>query len=390
MKELFKEHKNISSILFTATFIILVILLGALSFLELMDFYINDLPDTVEWTAELGSRFETDFASSFYRKPDFVGINGLMRNVLGEREMNRVIKLENGYLYQLSDPLDDETVMQSTESIIRTKDYFNERGIPFIFAIPPETSSKYDPQIPDGLYDYTNENLDKFASALRLGGVQLIDFRDELYSDGIDAYDMMYRTDHHWNTEMGFYAYLKFADVLEKELDCTIDPKVKDINNYTIETFPKWHLGSRGQRTGRFFGGIDDFDLITPNFETHLLNLDDESEGEYRGMLINTTSLREKDLNRVMHDINNRSTYDMVLEQSEGDYLNYDSFNDKKILVLTDSFGKAVCPFLDISFKQVKWDFGPVKSETVNEFEPDAVLMFYSLSTNYRFEYRLD
>ncbi len=379
-----KDFKKLSDMMYIAIFIALVAFVGAASFKGLMDFYINDLPDTVEWTAELGSRFESDFAASFYKKPDFVGLNGLMRNALLQREMNKVIKLDNGYLYQLNAPFEDELIKQNTDNIIRFNEELKERGIPLIFMINPVTSSKYDPEIPDGLYDYGNENLDRVGAALRAGGVLTIDFRNELYADGIDAYDMMYRTDHHWNTRMGFYAYRKVAEALERELGCEIDPKVKELDNYTIKTYPKWHLGSRGQRTGRFFGGVDDFDLITPNFETHLHNVHDDTDGEYTGMLINTSSLKEKDLNRVMNDIINRSTYDMVLEQSQGDYLNYDSFNEKKLLVLSDSFGKAICPFLDISFRYVKTDFGAEKKrELVDEFEPDAVVMCYSLSTNF-------
>ncbi len=378
-----KDERKISFIIYLTGFILFVVLLGGVSFLKLMDFYINDLPDTIEWTAELGNRFESDYSASFFAKSSFIDLNGLMRNLLGEREMNKVIKLENGYLFQPCDYFDEELLQRNTGYVIRLKDYLEKRGIPFIYAITPNTSSKYDPELPVGVYDYGNENFDRIASALKDGGVRVIDLRDELEADGIDAYDMMYRTDHHWNTRMGFYTYSKFADILEQDLKCEIDPRVRDLSNYTIENYPKWHLGSRGQRTGRFFGGVDDFELITPDFETHLMSADGEEEGEYRGLLINTSSLEKKDLNMVIKDINNRSTYDMVLEQSQGDYINLNSRNDKHILISSDSFGKAVCPFMDISFGRVKSVEMHIDEELINEFQPDAVIMFYDLSTSY-------
>ena len=199
-----KDERKISFIIYLTGFILFVVLLGGVSFLKLMDFYINDLPDTIEWTAELGNRFESDYSASFFAKSSFIDLNGLMRNLLGEREMNKVIKLENGYLFQPCDYFDEELLQRNTGYVIRLKDYLEKRGIPFIYAITPNTSSKYDPELPVGVYDYGNENFDRIASALKAGGVRVIDLRDELESDGIDAYDMMYRTDHHWNTRMGF------------------------------------------------------------------------------------------------------------------------------------------------------------------------------------------
>ena len=382
-----KDTKRVSAIIITACFIVFVVLLGLKSFCNLMDFYINDLPDTIEWTGELGTRFESDYSASFFGKFEFINLNGLMRNLLGQQEMNHVVKLDNGYLTLTCQPFDDELITYNTNNIIKIKDNLEARGIPFIYAITPNTSAKYDPELPEGVYDYGNENLDKIASALRRGGVRVIDFRDELYADGIDAYDMMYRTDHHWNTRMGFYAYSKLADILEEELQCEIDPIVRDLSNYTIETYPKWHLGSRGQRTGRFFGGIDDFDLITPNFETHLVNVDKpEKEGAFRGLLINTDSLQERDLNLLVHDLNNRSTYDMVLDHSLGHYLNFNSHNDKRILIDSDSFGKAVAPFMEISFGQVKSIDAHLGPQLIDEFGPDAVIMIYDLSTSFPME----
>ena len=379
MKECLKKP----AILFIPFFLIFVIGLGIMSYYKLMEFYINDAPDINGWVPGSDSKLETDIANNFYGQFDFVNLNGLMSRIIGKKELNRVIRLNNGYLDVPSPVFEDEIINNNTEQIIGLNDYLKQNGIYMIFAITPNTSAKYDSELPVYFSDYGNENLDKIASKLREGGVRVIDYRDELYSDGIDAYDMMYRTDHHWNTRMGFYAYKKLADILEAELDCKIDPQVKDIDSYTVKTYKKWHLGSRGQRTGKYFGGIDDFDLITPNFETCVAEGEGEKEGSYADILINTESLKEKDLTVMRDDVNKRSTYDRVLENSQGDYINYMSHNDKRILMVCDSFGKAVCPFMDISFAHVKWEFGPVSKDTISEFEPDAVVMLYDLSDGF-------
>lgn len=130
------------------------------------------------------------------------------------------------------------------------------------------------------------------------------------------------------------------------------------------------------------YGGVDDFDLIVPEFETSLTECESEREGGYRDLLVDTDSLRKKDLTLARNDINERSIYDRVLECSQGDYVNHLSANDKKILITGDSFAKAVCPFMDISFANVRWDEGPVEEYDIIMFEPDAVVMIYDLADN--------
>lgn len=39
-----------------------------------------------------------------------------------------------------------------------------------IYAVTPYTVDKYDPQLPAGVQDYGNDNLDRFAGMLRKGG----------------------------------------------------------------------------------------------------------------------------------------------------------------------------------------------------------------------------
>ena len=51
-----------------------------------------------------------------------------------------------------------------------------------------------------------------------------------MHEDGIDQYDMMYRTDHHWTTEAGFYAYGILEGYIVEKTGCNVDARVSDIN----------------------------------------------------------------------------------------------------------------------------------------------------------------
>ena len=228
-------------------------------------------------------------------------------------------------------------------------------------------------QLPAGVKDFGNGNMDYFLQKLYDAGVETMDFRVIMNADGIDQYDMMYKTDHHWTTEAGFYAYGKLEKYLVDRLDCEVDKRISDIRYYTTTSYEEWHLGSYGQRTGIYYSGIDDFKLILPDFETRLQN-EDGIIGTMESLMINMDPLKNK-------IYTSRYTYDYVLDKSLGNYVNLNCKNDKKILFMTDSFGKAVAPYLILGFGEVRFidngDSEMLTKEYIEEYQPDAVIMLY-------------
>lgn len=95
-----------------------------------------------------------------------------------------------------------------------------------------------------------------------------------------------------------------------------------DFTNYNITIYPEWHLGSRGQRTGAFFAGIDDFDLILPAFETRIS--DSFEKGIFEDIVINKKALDKKEQT-------SRYTYDNVFGKSCEHFINYQALNNKRI-----------------------------------------------------------
>ena len=336
--------KKVSAITYTIVFIVVVGVLGMASFTKLIHYYDTGIIENNE-------------------------LNGAMHNLLGHKEMNGVVKLNNGYLLTPYDFVEEEKLQHNADNIISMKQYFDEREIVFLYVIPPYTSCKYDLQLPSGVSDYGNDNLDRFVKMLEEGGVEPLDLRETIHEDGIDHYDMMYKTDHHWTTKAGFYAYMKINEILMQKLDCEVEQEVMDFTNYNITTYPEWHLGSRGQRTGAFFAGIDDFDLILPAFETRIS--DNFEEGIFEDIVINKKALDKKEQT-------SRYTYDNVLGRSCEHFINYQALNNKRILVVTDSYGKAVNPFLILSYREVMT--GEADYETIDEYNPDAVVILHYIN----------
>ena len=358
---------------YIAVFLVIIIGLGFLSYRKLTKFYINQEKDYNEWTPDLGSKFETDIASTFFNKFGFVNLNGAVCNALNQPCMNGVVKLNNGYLLTTLPYSSDEVLRTYADSTIRFDEYLKNRGTVLVYANTPYTSSKYDPQLPIGINDYGNDNCDRFLQMLKDAGVDTIDFRETMHDDGIDQYSMMYKTDHHWTTKAGLYAYGVLEDYIVDKTGCDVDERISDIQNYTVTTYKKWHLGSRGQRTGIYYAGIDDFDLIIPNFDTSIQN-DAGTVGNMQDLMINMEPLANK-------DYTSRYTYDSVLGGSIGHFTNLDCKNDIKVLLITDSFGKAVAPYLAMGFAQIDYvydaDVSGVTPEFIESMDPDVVIMMY-------------
>lgn len=370
------RHKLLNFIkhlgLYGLLFFIAIFLFSIVTSFKLINYWVNDLVDNNDWATHVNNKVENDYISNFWGKMQFVNFNGVLKNLLNQQEMNGVVKLNNGYLFTPIASCPKEDLQEYANEVINLNEYLKIKNIPFLYATTPYTCSKYDPQLPIGINDFGNENIDYFLDTLKNNGVCTMDFRELMYEDGINQYDMMYKTDHHWTTQAGFYAYKKIADYLQDQLNCNIDETVQNINNYTITTYPKWHLGSRGQRTGIFFAGIDDFELILPNFKTSIQR--DNIHGTVQSLIYDMASLQCK-------DYTSRYTYDRVLDNSLLNYKNSLSLNNKKILIMTDSMGKAVNPFLIISFSEVMTlsnrDSAALTKELINSFKPDAVILLY-------------
>lgn len=374
------RKKRVSSYLFILFFVVLVGVVGTFSTINLMKFYVTDVAVDNESSSEVSNKTELDMSSSFFKRFWFININGAFRNLLGQQEMNKVIKLNNGYLLTRIEYVEDDILQSHADNLKKLNDYLKNRGTEMLFTLAPYTSGKYDPQLPAGFTDYGNNDGDRLISKIQETGIDFIDFRDKMHEDGLDHYDMMYKTDHHWTTEAGFYAYKVFEDYIVEKTGCEVDKRISDPSAYTIVNYKNGLLGSRGHRTGQFFTGIDDFDLYIPNFETTIED-PQGNVGAMQDVALNMEPLEKRGYTPV-------TTYDGVLSKSLGHYKNLDCPNDTKVLIVTDSFAKAVNPFLMMGFSEVEFvydgDVSGLTPEFIEAYDPDVVVLLYYLDISLR------
>lgn len=310
----------------------------------------------------------------------YINLNGGMSKILGQQYVNERVKLTNGHLSTLTKKTNNIDCSKLVDLYLAQKN----NGKLFLFVLAPTQISKYNSQLPNGYTAYGNENADRFIAELQKNAVPILDLRDKLYEQNISHDDIFFVTDHHWNLRGGFWAYNEIMKYLvaEKYIE-SVDMKYTDINNYEILRYDKVELGSSGKRTGQYFAGMDDVEILIPKFDTNL-SLEITSKQIFNSGRFEEVAYKKD----FLDDINyfNSSKY-TVYGYGNNDYAVWRNENaeiDLKIMMIGDSFGNIPFSFLPLYFS--KCDELDMRSYTEDfrtyyeEYNPDIIIVLINPS----------
>lgn len=240
----------------------------------------------------------------------------------------------------------------------------------FLYAQTAYKISKFDPQLPVGVNDVRNQAIDAMIENLKKADVNVLDLRECMHEDGINQYDLYYKTDHHWTNEGAFYGYTKIAPMVAYLTGTFLDTSLLDFENYNIETYRKWHLGSRGQRTGLLFASADDYNLISPKFETRIFDSSDNSVQSLKEALVRKSVFENR-------NAASRYTYDNAYtNRNINNLTSLDAKTDLNVLLLSDSFQQGIKQFMLLTYKDFNidsyWNLSP---ELIAKYNPDVIIM---------------
>ena len=138
MKKL-RENKLLFAVVF---FAVLVLGLGADR--NIYEFKVNGITNAnYEYVGSTDEDFATEYSVNFPFKTTFIDINGLGRRILGQREINQVLKLNNGYLTEAGPVMKPEYIEANTNAIIAFNEYCRKNGTLLIYVQPAYKISKY-------------------------------------------------------------------------------------------------------------------------------------------------------------------------------------------------------------------------------------------------------
>lgn len=295
-----------------------------------------------------------------------------------KKDDSTVVLTESGYLANVREYVSNEEIEACVDEVEKLCEDVKDIGAKFLYILPPVKG--YDLEYPENAEDFTKSNFDRFAKELSEEEIPTLDLISEKEAEDISDEEMFFITDHHWKPrEGGLWAANEICEKLSLPL--------YDEDDFTAKEYEDAFLGSQGKKVGSLFSplGIDDIEILTPRFETSLHekipSKGTDREGSFSELLY-IGNIEPRDL----YSKNPYAAY------SGGDFreqiiINNKNPEGKKIVIIRDSFGCALTPFLSLSASELHIldirDGGyaaekPDVRKYIADVKPDYVLILYS------------
>ena len=333
---------------------------------------------------------DVDKTSKEYKfKYESVDIHSLSYLITDTRSMQKgedtIVRMDNGYLAYDYKPISDNIIEQTAKSCAKLNDFCKNMNVPFMYIYAPQ--KQYFGKYPVGNENTNRSEGEKFVKALRNNGVNTLSLAEKMIEQNMTMEESYFITDHHWTPETGFWATGEICKKLNSDYGFEYDEATVNINNYDVKVYEDWFLGSQGKKTGRFFTplGVDDISLITPKFETNVEIKD--RRGTKSGTLEDVVFEKYRIEEKALHTQNPYAVY------SGGDFaeqviINKKATNNKKIVIVRDSYACTVTPFLALNVAEIRIldirkgmhgkDCIASVSEYVKKHNPDYAMVLYS------------
>ena len=380
--------KKTGKILIAAVFLMIIFLFGSTTLIKAK----SDIAEALrnDSLTEIPSAIDAALTENFKSRGNWINLNGLFQKMAGVTIIRDagdidVYKMSNG---QLTYAYPDNDMTYAAEKTIELSRFARENGADFLYVQLP-CKAYSDELMPPGTHTYGNADSDEIISALEDKDVAVLDLRKEIEKAGFSIPELFFNTDHHWRPRTALWAAGIISGRLSEAVDgYDYDPSIYDTERYESTLYKDWFVGSLGRRTGRFFGGTDDFETLIPKFDTdfHVYTQSQtdgkerDREGPFADSLMALGYLDEKDYFSDMTYF----TY-MGNEYRLSTVTNRKAPNNRKILLLRDSFSCTLLPYLSLSAGEItaidmRYYSDLKLRDYIRENDFDAVVVAYNPS----------
>ncbi len=281
--------------------------------------------------------YEKYYADHFSLRNQLIRLKSILGVVVFHQSPmpDKVIVGKENWLFTVKDELDHYEAKNlfttaQLESIsremVKRKRYLDQKNIQLYFVVAPTKYTIYPEYLPSFVNKLNNiSRTDQVLKALEDKGIKVIDLRKPL-KDAKGENLLYFKTDNHWNPYGGIIASAKIIERIKNDYPSIPIPSLSDYNITQISV--------KGGNTAQMLNLDTKFDDISFNLEpkTEALAKEEEKVGY-----------------PVPEFFPNPWDYEHV----------YESHNQSlpNILVIRDSFGNAVIPFLSQSFNRSVYIF---------------------------------
>ncbi len=314
------------------------------------------------FSGEFGQDFETYLSDHTVGRNFWVGLNSYYNLSLGNPLSNGIYHCKDGYL--INDPPVTDRLSSNIDIIA---EFAQKQDIPSTVLLAPSTGYVVDDVLPNKHIIYDDDKLfDDASKTLNNAGITFVDVRDNFKSAYKSGTQVYYKTDHHWTAQGAYLGYTALGDSLG------YTPNSKD--NYNIDVHNGFY-GTTYSSSGFWYTQPDDIELWHSKQNQDIkVTITDGDKTIDSDSLFFMERLEEDDKYPVYLDGNHPYTVikNNALKQ-----------NDKKLLVIKDSFAHSLVPFLADHYSEIIMiDMRYYKQNVSDLIEArgfDRVLFLYSI-----------
>lgn len=290
---------------------------------------------------------------------------------------SEVLRLNNGYLTFKSNANADYSGLK--DYLLNLNSFCIAHGSKLLYA-PRLDKGTSDSELLPALYPYIyTSNLEDIKPLLESHEVSVLDYSEVVSKQNIDKYSLFFKTDHHWTAKTGLWASRAICEKINDDAQFDLDTDLLDISNYSVKTYQSSFLGSEGKRVGALYTGVDDFEIITPTFPTRLAVKMADINFEATGSLSETMIFES---NITPDNILNKNTtaYCTYMQGNHAlvEIKNHDLPEGKTALLIMDSYGCVVAPYLALAFRELNCIDIRAYTASIEEYivatSPDVVI----------------
>lgn len=345
--------EKIKNIVTSMAFIAVVLIVGMSTVIKngsTFKTYLKELNGSnIKQTAD---EIEGIYKWSIAKRNDYIDLYGVVQNVLGKSMIGNFeyIKDNQGVIHRFGGGV------SNTEDFINDIQIINKitlsTGTPTVYVQVPYMSFTEN----SGIEIYVNEiseALHKLCGNIANTGIGTIEMAEVFKENGYSPNECFMKTDGgHMTTSSEMLMANQLVSYLENKCGKHFDEDVKDkalnTNNYDIQL--KNFVGNFARSSGKYFAGMDKFELIIPKFDTNI-TVTDYSTGNS-----NTGIFEEVEMNGYHSNDYDEYTYWVT------DYLKYQSphyeivnnnVQDNNIMLIMDSTAIRTAAILSLAAHKV-------------------------------------
>ena len=261
-------------------------------------------------------------------RENLMSLYAVICKAMGKTEVNGVYLCDDGYY--IEEPGRDKDYGKLVNAVNALEEA--NPDVHFMVMTPPTAVTVLADKLPDGAYAGSQrEDYQKIRASLN-EDIAFIDCLPAL-EDAASAYQVYYRTDHHWTTYGAFAAYLELCR--EEGFE------VPGISDYNLEDVTDSFLGTVDAKVSDPSADPDTITTIDNNVPVTV-----EFPGHSEETLYNSKYLTERDkYSFFLDNINDR----IVITQQEP----LPSAKGKTLLVIKDSYANCFVPFLTANYEKI-------------------------------------